>query len=268
MLRSLKDLERYTLSASDGDIGSVANFLLDDQHWTIRYLVADTGGFFEGRRVLISPISLGQSDSLTRRLHVALTRDKVKKSPSIDLDKPVSRQHEQDYLSYYGYPYYWGYSGLWAMGAYPGLLAAERRNDAAGRRAEETGDVHLRSASEVRGYHIQGSDEAIGHVDDFIVDDETWQVRYLVIDTSNWWFGKKVLIAPYWTSRISWEERKVYVDLSRDAIKNSPEWNASAAVNREYEVRLYDYYGRPVYWGSGDPPAGASQPHQSESHPR
>ena len=268
MLRSLKDLERYSVVATDGDIGSVANFLLDDLHWTIRYLVAETGGFFEERRVLISPISLRQADWSTRRLHVALTRDKVKKSPSIDVDKPVSRQHEQDYYRYYGYSYYWGFPGLWGMGAYPGLLAAGRWNDAPDERADETGDVHLRRASEVRGYHVQGSDEAFGHMEDFIVDDENWQVRYLVIDTSNWWFGKKVLVAPHWASRISWEKSKIYVDLSRQAIKDSPEWNAIAAVDREYEARLYDYYRRSVYWGSNDQPAaGVAQPHPSESHP-
>jgi hypothetical protein len=255
------------VSATDGDIGSVADFLLDDEHWAIRYLVADTDGFFDGRRVLISPISLRQPDWSTRRLHVALTRDKVKNSPGIDKDEPVSRRHERKYNRYYGYPYYWGYSGLWGMGAYPGLLAAGGWHDAADDPIDETGDVHLRSASEVRGYHIQGSDAAIGHVEDFIVDDETWQVRYLVIDTSNWWFGKKVLVAPHWASRISWEERKVYVDLSRQTIKNSPEWNASAAVNREYEARLYDYHGRPVYWGGIDPRAGTPSVDHSASHP-
>ena len=264
MLRCLKDLERYTVRATDGDIGSVVNFLLDDQHWTVRYLIADTDGFFDGRRVLISPISFQKADWSTRRFHVALTRDKVKKSPSINVDKPVSRQYERDYYRYYGYPNYWGYSGLWGIGAYPGLLAAESWNDAPGERTDETGDVHLRSASEVRGYHIKGSDDAIGHVEDFIVDDKSWEVRYLVIDTSNWWFGKKVLVAPHWASRVSWEERRVHVDLSRQAIKNSPEWNVSAAVNREYEARLYDYYGRPVYWQGGTQPAVAS-PAPSES---
>ncbi len=256
MLRSLKSLERYTVSATDGDIGTVANFLLDDERWTIRYLVAKTDGFFDGRDVLVSPISFGQVDWAPRRIHVALTRDKVRRSPSVDADKPVSRQHERDYYRYYGYPYYWGYSGIWGMGEYPGLLAAGRWDDAPGERVEATGDVHLRSASEVRGYHVQGSDDAVGHVEDFIVDDESWQVRYLVIDTSNWWFGKRVLVAPHWASGISWEERKVYVDMSREAIKKSPEWNPNAAVNREYEARLYDYYGRPVYWSGSDLPAG------------
>ncbi len=269
MLRCLRDLEGYTVSATDGDIGSVVNFLLDDERWTIRYLVAEpggraqTGGFFEGRRVLISPVSFRHADWSTRRFHVALTMAKVKNSPSIDVDLPVSRQHERDYYRYYGYPHYWGYSGLWGMGACPGQLAASEWSKVLAEHPEESGDVHLRSAGEVRGYTIQGSDEPIGHVEDFIVDDKTWAIHYLVIDTSNWWFGKKVLIAPQWASRVSWGERSVYVHMSRQEIKNSPEWNPNAAVNREYEVRLYDYHGRPAYWG-GDyqppPDQSASQP--------
>jgi len=266
MLRSLKDLETYTVNATDGDIGSVVNFLLDDEHWTVRNLVVDTGGLFDGRRVLISPISFRKVDWASQRFHLALTMNKVENSPSVDVDKPVSRQHEQDYYGYYRYPYYWDYSGLWGDGAYPGMLATSRWNDDPVERPDNSGDVHLRSAKEVRGYHIQGSDEAIGHVDDFIVDDETWEVRYLVIDTSNWWFGKKVLVAPQWTNRISWAERNVYVDMSRKAIKNSPEWTATEAVNREYEARLYDYYGRPVYWESGDRSV-LVPPQQPVSHP-
>jgi hypothetical protein len=225
------------------------NFLLDDQHWTIRYLVVETGRFLNGRRVLISPISFRQTDWATRRFHLALTMAKVKSSPSVDVDKPVSRQHELDYYRYYGYPSYWGYTGIWGMGAFPGLLGAGRWEAAPPVRTEETsGDVHLRSARALERYDIQGTDEAIGHVEDFLVDDETWEVRYLVVDTSNWWFGKKVLVAPHWASRISWEEGKVYLTMSRQEIKDSPEWNAKAPVNRVYEARLYDYYGRPVYW--------------------
>lgn len=254
MFRSLKNLERYAVSATDGDVGTVVNFLLDDERWVVRYLVVETGTFFNERRVLISPISFRRAEWSTHRFEVTLTMDKIKKSPSIDTDKPVSRQHELDYHAYYGYPYYWGYSGIWAMGGYPSLLAAAERNDVPAKEPDKSGDVHLRSAKEVRGYGIQGSDGAIGHVDDFIVDDETWEVRYLVVDTSNWWFGKKVLLAPHWANRVSWNERKVFIDLSRQAIKSGPEWNVDAAVNREYEVRLYDYYGRPVYWAGGAGP--------------
>jgi len=251
MLRSLKDLERYNVSATDGDIGSVGNFLLDDESWAIRYLIVKTGGFFNERRVLISPISFREVDWSAGRFHLALTMEKIKNSPSVDVDKPVSRQHERDYYGYYGWPFYWGAEGMWGMGAYPNTLAAGAWYNPSAERYEEPGDVHLRSAQEVRGYHIQGSDESIGHVDDFIVDDQTWAIRYLVVDTSNWWVGKKVLVAPPWVTSVSWEERNVYVAMSRQAIKDSPEWNAYAAVNREYETRLYDYYGRPAYWESG-----------------
>lgn len=258
MLRSLKDLEQYYVVATDGDIGSVENFLLDDHDWAIRYMVARTDGFFQGRSVLISPMALRHADWSTRRLHVALTRDKVKGSPSIDAHLPVSRQHERANLRYYGFPYYWGAAGVWGMGADPGVLANSGWSDAAGENPEDQGDIHLRSANEVRGYHIQGTDDAIGHVEDFIVDDETWQVRYLVIDTTNWLFGKKVLVNPYWASRISWSERIVHIDLTRETIENSPEWDAAAAVNREYETQLYDYYGRPVYWDSSRKPSAAA----------
>lgn len=248
MLRSLKGLERYRVNATDGDIGHVVDFFLDDEHWMVRYLIVETGDLFDRRQVLITPISFRQVEWSTRRFRVELTRAKVQNSPGVETDKPVSRQYEWDYLRYYGYPHYWARSGLWGTEAHPNLLAATTwTNEPFGYSAKPT-DIHLRSASEIRGYHVQGSDGEIGHVIDFIVDDETWEVRYLVIDTSNWWFGKKVLVAPHWASNISWGEGNVYVDLSQQAVRDSPEWEATAGVNREYEVRLYDYFGRPAYW--------------------
>jgi hypothetical protein len=150
------------------------------------------------------------------------------------------------------------------MGVYPGLLATGSWAPPVADRSD-TEDVHLRSVDEVRGYHIQGSDDAIGHVEDFIVDDETWEVRYLVVDTSNWWFGKKVLIAPEWASGVSWYERKVHVAMTRQAIKDSPQWDASSAIERDFETRLYDYYGRPMYWKSNDQ-SGIVPPLQPLSH--
>jgi sporulation protein YlmC with PRC-barrel domain len=254
MLRSLKDIERYKVSASDGDIGDVENFLLDDKHWVVRYLIVDTGGFFDGRRVLISPISFRDVDWLTKRFHLALTKDKVQNSPSVNVDKPVTRQHELDYYGHYRYPHYWGSSWYWGSGNTPSKLANGKWTKSAEDPSDDAADVHLRSVNEVRGYYIQGSDGPIGHVEDFIVDDETWEVRYLVIDTSNWWFGKRVLIAPRWASRISWEKKIVYVEMSRDSIKNSPELDPGLVINREYETHLYAYFGRPAYWTREDRP--------------
>lgn len=247
MLRSLKDLERYTVSASDGDLGTVRNFLLDDERWTIRYLVVDPALVHNGKSVLISPVFFREVDWATRCFHLAMTRERIAKSPSVDVDKPVSRQHERDYHLYYGHPYYWGYAGLWGPADYPVLRVPGPEQDP----RAKPGDAHLRSAKEVTGYEVEGTDGSVGRVEDFIVNDETWKIKYLVIDTNHWWFGKKVLVAPEWASRISWAERNVRVGLSRGAVKKSPPWNPEAGVNRVYESRLYDYYGRPAYWDEG-----------------
>ena len=249
MLRSLKDLEGYSVHATDGEAGSVANVLFDDERWGVRYLVVETGRFLDERRVLISPVAFREVEWSSRRFHLALTVDKVRNSPSVDVDKPVSRQHERDYHQYYGYPPYWLYGGPLAMGIPGGFSPAAWTEPPDARADDDAGDVHLRSAKEVRGYRLRGSDGEIGHVDDFIVDDATWGVHYLVIDTSNWWFGKKVLVAPRWVDQVSWPEQQVHVAMSREAVKNSPDWNGTAAVDREYEARLYSHYGQPVYWG-------------------
>jgi hypothetical protein len=247
MLRSLKDLEHFTVGASDGDIGSVGDFYFDDDRWAVRYLVVETGGFWHDRKqVLVSPLAFREADWSTRRFHLALTGEKVKHSPDAAVDKPVSRQFEQDYFRFYGWPNYWGGDGLWGNWAYPGQLAmvppSGLREDLA------HSDPHLRSLREVIGYHLQGTDGELGHIKDMIVDDRNWAIRYLVIDTSNWWIGKKVLLPPHWVERISWAENQVYVSLPREDIKNSPEWLPEQPVNRAYETRLYDYYGRPAYW--------------------
>jgi len=247
MLRTLRDLEGYTIHATDGDIGSVSNFLIDDQHWSVRYLVAETGTFFDRSPRLIPVISFARCDWTTRRFHVLLTRDRVKNAPSVDTDKPVSRQHESAQLTHYGYPFYWGLPGSWGMGGYPELMTDGRPTG-----APSSGDAHLRSVREVRGYGVHGADGTVGHIDDFIVDDETWQIRYLVVDTNNWWHGKRVLIAPRWASGVSWGAREVHMSISRQSIKASPAWNALAPISREYEQRLYDHYGRPVHWKNGE----------------
>jgi hypothetical protein len=156
MFRSLKNLERYVVSATDGELGSVVNFLLADERWVVRHLVVETGSFFTERRVLISPISFRGAEWSTHRFEVAFTMDKVKNSPSLDTDKPVSRQHERDYHAHYGYPYYWGYSGSWGMGRYPYPLADAKRNEASSKESDASGDAHLRSVKDVCGYKVHG----------------------------------------------------------------------------------------------------------------
>ena len=251
MLRSVRTLEHYSVFATDGEVGKIVNFLFDDQRWALRYLVVDTGGFLNRHEVLISPISFSEVEWPTQKFHLTLTKEKVRNSPSVDTQKPVSRQHEEAFNHYYAYPNYWMYPDVWSAGAAPSLAAGEAWSEPPSSNSSPSGDIHLRSAKEIRGYNIQATDDSIGHIDDLIVDDDDWEIRYLVIDTSNWWFGTKVLVAPQWAKEISWEERNVYIGMSRQAIKDSPEWDPTAMISREYEARLYHHYSQPGYWHAG-----------------
>ncbi len=265
MLRSLRNLEHYTVTATDGDVGKVVNFLIDDERWSVRYLVVDTGAFLNRHEVLISPISFSEVEWPTENFHLALTKEKVKNSPSVDTAKPVSRQQEEEFNNYYAYPHYWTYPDAWTAGA-SSVLAAEAwtEPEPPPSNPEPPRETHLRSAKEIRGYNIQATDDSIGHVDDFIVEDIDWDIRYFVIDTSNWWFGKKVLVAPQWAQQVSWEDRNVQIGLSRQAIKESPEWDSTININREYEARLYEHYRQPGYWDVGSRRRRPSQPSESD----
>lgn len=246
MLYKAKTLKGYKLHARDGEIGQVDEFFFDDRHWTVRYVVADTGVWLTGREVLLSPYHLGAVNSDKKNVAVDLTKKEIEMSPPLESDKPVSRQYEETYRGYYEMPSYWT-GGGYSWGAYPYPV----RDRAKWRESAHSGTAwnpDLRSTADVAGDHIQASDGEIGHVDDFVIDAETWAIRYLIVDTRNWWPGKKVLISPQWIDRVSWADKKVFVGLSRDAIKGSPEFNDKSLVDRDYESHLYDHYDREGYW--------------------
>ena len=245
MLNKAKTLNGYTLDSLDGDIGKVKEFYFDDLHWTIRYLVANTGNWLTDRQVLISPHALASVDIEGRNIAINLTKKQIEDSPPLDSDKPVSRQFEEVYYGYYGWPVYWGGPYMW--GSYPYIVnnPDEWRESTQG---EKAWDPHLRSTNDVSGHHIQASDGDIGHVEDFIIDDETWAIRYLVIDTRNWWPGKKVLVATQWIESVSWSELKVFVNLTREAIRQSPEYTEESLLTRDYEALLHGHYDRQGYW--------------------
>jgi hypothetical protein len=261
MLRTVRQIHDSRINATDDQIGHVKEAYFDDDVWTIRYLVVDTGTWLTGRKVLISPYSIKTPLTEGGLIDVRLTRDQVRNSPDIDTHKPVSRQHEQEYLSYYGYPSYWEMGGVWGTMDYPlfpyvGDLAEDaRRTEQQGRTqpaaqtAQSKEDSHLRSTAEVTGYDIEASDGSIGHVEDFVFDDESWTIRYLVVDTVNWWpGGRKVLIGTRWIDKIDWAQRKVFTSLNRDSVKNSPEYDRSALLDRQYEKMLHDAHQRGGYW--------------------
>jgi uncharacterized protein YrrD len=245
MLYKANTLKGYTLNSLDGDIGTVKEFYFDDRHWAIRYLVAETGNWLLNRQVLISPHAMVVVDKDKQCIEINLTKKQIEESPPLDSDEPVSRQFEDAYYGFYGWPMYWGGPHMW--GAYPFIMRNPEKSKKS-THGEKAWDPYLRSTNNVTNNHIQASDGEIGHVEDFIIDDETWAIRYLVIDTRNWWPGKKVLVSTQWIERVSWLESKVFINFPGETIKQSPEYLEESPLTREYENILHIHYKRRGYW--------------------
>jgi hypothetical protein len=249
MLRQARDLNGYRLGARDGEIGHVREFYFEDVNWTVRYLVADTGNWLTSRRVLISPYALDPVREIAKIIPVELSRKQIENAPELGSERPVSRQYELDYYSFYGWPAYWDGSEVWGNVSRPdrssgGWSEASRKH---------TDDPHLRSTKDLIGHSIQALDGEIGHIEDVVVGDETWTIRYLIIDTQNWLPGKRVLISTDWIDRISWEEVKIFVDLTREKIRDAPEYTKGTLITRQYEENVHRHYNRVGYWFTAVP---------------
>ncbi len=241
-LHRLSKLQRYNLYAADGEIGSLEDVYFDDSTWTVRYCVVKTGGWFNQKSLLISTVAVGGIDEVKGEIAVELSRDQIKGSPPLDSEKPISRQYEADYFRYYGWPPYWE-----SFPISPSVTNPEHATPP-GTEPRRREDSRLRSSLEVVGYHILAEDGEIGHVADFIIDENTSKLCYLEIDTRNWWPGKHILLNPAWITRINWSDGNVKVDLRRDDIRTAPEYAPNSVIGRDYEIKLFEHYARRKYW--------------------
>jgi sporulation protein YlmC with PRC-barrel domain len=258
MLRKTSDLLGYSLHTTDDkELGKIHDFYFDRDDWQVRYLVADIGSWFSGRRVLIDPMALRTPNWEFKTLPVDLTKEQVKSSPDIDLAEPVTRHHESSLRDYYGWPTYW----TTPMIAGGGMIAPTPTPvpDTRGRydlpeevavALEQSDDLqsHLYSMRDTQGYTIEATDGTIGHVDDLLVDDQSWEIRYLLIDTGNWLPGRKVLFSPRWVNSVDWSDGRVYVNVSKAQVKESPEYDPAHPLEQPYESELHRHYGYPEYW--------------------
>ncbi len=221
----------------DAQIKKSVDFYFDDLHWTIRYVVAETGSEFTGSRVLIAPYALTEVFKKEHLITADLPQKEIKDSPLLDSDKLISHQCEVDYSQYYGSPHYWGGSGCWGM--YPTMIGGSILTNTDYQKDEDISGVHLRSINEVVTYRIHATDGEVGYVEDFIIDDKTWAIRYLIVNTRSQRSGKKVLISPALIERLSWADSEIFVNLTRKAIVSAPEYTEKAALKRDYELSRY-----------------------------
>ena len=268
MLQTMKKITGYAIHANDGVIGKLRDVLFDDVQWTTRYLVVDTGGWLSGRQVLLSPHAVTSVDAENQRVVVDLTKHQIEDSPPLSSDQPVSRQYEIAHSGYYGLPTYWGTPstfGIAPMFGIPPGNKGYRMRDLSGAVAKdpnqqaaqdvhdeqilrEGSNPHLRSVNEVSGYTLIADDGEVGNVTDFIIDDQGWACRYLIIATGSWWSGRQLLISPHWVSDIRWSDAQVFVHMLRSVIKQAPTYTNLESVTRAYEVEVHSHYQRHGYW--------------------
>ncbi len=242
MKRSIKGLKGFTITATDGELGKVKDLYFDDKSWTVRYFVVQTGGWMFGRKVLIAPQAITRLDWSNETFVTNLTQQQVKNSPDINTEQPVSRQHEMELYKHYPWERYWT-GGLWAGGmGTSGMMMPGPSPEEVPDPTE--GDPHLRSTENVTGYGIKASDGPVGDVEDFIIDDSNWVIRYLVVDTGHWFPGKKVIISPNWIKEIKWESSDVVIKATVEQVKNSPGYEGDEYLNDDYDRILTNYYGR------------------------
>lgn len=251
MILSVKDIFDYNLLAEDGEAGKVKDALFDESEWIIRYLVVETGGWLSGRNVLIPPSVLGAPDTARKEFPVSLTRDQIGNSPQLESGASLTRSHEEDLYRHYGWEPYWVPED--AMGPLPGTVMVESgeqlaESEAAVAEAERRAEPRLRSVKEMMGFRVDGPDGKLGKVDSFLMDDESWDLRYIILNTGNWLKSRLVPLSVRWLTALDWDRHKVAVDLSKKDIHDSPEWDESMPMPRQYEVDIHSHYGRTGYW--------------------
>ncbi len=249
MLRSLNEILGYTIEAQDGPIGRVVDFYFDEVDWTVRYLVADTGNIISGKKVLISTAGFYDKPDWTKRhFKVVLTKAMIMEATPAEVKKPVSRRKNLENTRTLQWPVYWN-----SVTGSPSTIMVPPPFE--NEEVECSGaDCELRSMRELTGYRLQAVDGLIGHAEDFIIEDDQYSIRYLVAATNSWLKGRKVLISRDWINHANWLMKSMAVVLTKQQIKNSPLFDPAVPVNRDYEGRLYDYYGRPCYWQQEEKP--------------
>jgi len=229
MLHLAHKIHGTTIRSRDGEIGTLDDFLFEQSRWAVRYLVVNTGSWLEGRKVLISPMAVeGPWDR--SGISLSVRKAQVEESPDLQ-PTTLARDSESVLLQHYGQPFYWEGANIWGMFDTPtALLGARReplpRNGSNSAAATRVAAERLRSTEELKGFHIQASDGEIGHVDDLFIGEESWRVRYLLVDTSNWIGGKSVLVATDVVETIDREAGKLRVSDSREDIRHSPTYDS------------------------------------------
>jgi uncharacterized protein YrrD len=226
MLRDFIKLTDCVIEGKDGIIGTVADLYFDDQTGKIHYLAANTGNWLEGRHVLIAQESLLDPKWEISSFPAVVNKAEVERAPTFEINQPLVWQKEREICTHYRWNTYFPISER-ELAIFRGTLA---------------------SANGLKDFSLQALDGELGKIVNYIIDDRTWIVRYLVVDTAKWLTGRKVLLSLAWIQSIDWPNQLVVVDLTQAQIENAPEYDPTIPIERMYEIELYKHYDKAPYW--------------------
>lgn len=270
MLKNLKDMKGFKILANDTvneTIGTVKDIYFDDERWAVRYLVIDTRSWLFEDLVLISPYSVSGVDWENGIIWVNLPKYKIENAPKAKLNKPVTRKFESAFNNYFKLPHYWSnglgldIEGIWGSGFTPQVPEENAQRFIPNFDYETKNDQHLHSMREISTFRLRAvDDESFGAFEDFIMEVDTWALRYLVIDTHKFLpGGKKILLSPEWVERFDWDSKKIVTDYLRHSIENCPEYNPSVPIDRMMEEELHTHFGKTGYWNLRNWPEAESK---------
>lgn len=269
MLKNLKDIKGFKILATDTGneiIGTVKDVYFDDEKFALRYLVIDTRVWLFEDLVLVSPYSVNGVDWDSGIIWVNLTKEEIEHSPKAKYSKPVTRTFETTFNNYFKLPHYWSnglgmdIEGIWAGAYFPNKPVEPPQSFHPDIKFEDEqlpDEQHLHSMREISSFHLRAvDDEKFGAIEDFIIETETWALRYIVIDTNKYLpGGKRILLSPEWIERFDWENKKLVTDYLRDTIENCPEYDPAVVIDREMEEEIHSHFGQNGYWNLKTMPA-------------
>ncbi|MCE5328364.1 MAG: PRC-barrel domain-containing protein [Planctomycetaceae bacterium] len=248
-LASMRTLASARIHAADKPIGKVEDFYFEQRNWIVRYLVLDTHVWLPGRRVLVAPAAVEDIDWSQGEVHLALSREQVRNSPSVDDKVTISREHETMLAKYFGWLPYWESRPL-PESLSRSVAAEARPEDRIELERHRKPESTLTAYRETLQYNLAAIDGEFGSVEDFLIDPQTWEMRYVTADVGTLFHKRLVMLSTDWLADISWARRQVRSKMTQDRIRSSPP--VPEVIDRAYEIALHEHFARPGYWTSDE----------------
>lgn len=209
MLRSVKNLHFSPVLGLDGIIGDIDRFYFHEKGWSIVYFVVTGKDKFNGKTVLL-PVELFQSfDWQSHELYVHVNDEQIALSPEIPDRLPEVKASELQLEKRFG----WKSDTL--------HIGKANRNDSGKKIKSWDASGNLVSTKTLLGLMLKAEDKRIGVIDDMAVDENTWQIRFLISHPHDHIAPRRLIVYPGWIKHISWVRKKIELVKTSDELVTS-----------------------------------------------